>query len=49
MADPTPLHSVRNDAEALRQLGDVPFVLYAGRQAMKLFWSLVCKRWPELR
>jgi len=39
---------ITNDREAMA-LGDVPYALYAARQAAKLFWSLVCKRWPELR
>lgn len=38
-----------NDHDALEQLGDTPFLLYCARQAAKLFWSLACKRWPELR
>lgn len=40
---------VLNDRDAERMLADVPYVLYACRQAAKLFWSIVCKRYPELR
>ncbi len=49
MTSPEIIVVVRNDQEAERHLADVPYVLYAARQAAKLFWSLACKRWPELR
>ena len=39
----------KSDAHALQTLGDVPLVLYAAKQAAKLFWAIVTKRWPELR
>lgn len=38
-----------SDDEAVKRLGDIPFALYAARVAAKMFWTLVCKRWPELR
>ena len=38
----------RNDAHAVQTLDDAPFLAYALVQAMKLFISLVRKRWPEL-
>lgn len=44
-----PRETVRSDAEALARLRDVPLVLYAVAQGAKLAWSIVVKRWPELK
>lgn len=38
-----------NVAQAVKTLGDVPLVLWAAREAVRLFWSICLKRWPELR
>jgi hypothetical protein len=40
---------IRSDADALKRLEDTALLLYAVRQAALLFWSIVCKRWPELK
>jgi len=40
---------VTNVREASERLGDVPFTLWAAKEGVRLFWSIVCKRWPELR
>lgn len=39
----------RNDARAAQTLSETAYVLYAARQAARLFWSLILKRYPELR
>lgn len=39
---------VQSDSEALRRLSDTPFLLYAAAQGVKLSWSIIVKRWPEL-
>lgn len=38
----------RSHAHAAETLADVPFLVYAVVQAIKLFLSLVGKRWPHL-
>jgi hypothetical protein len=39
----------RGDPADIQRLADLPLVLYALAQGAKLFWSIVCKRWPELK
>lgn len=39
----------RSDARAAQTLSETAYVLYAARQAARLFWSLILKRYPELR
>jgi len=36
-------------SKAVAGLGDTALVLFAAREAAKLFWSIVVKRFPELR
>jgi hypothetical protein len=38
-----------SESEAVKVLDTVPFFLFAARQATKVFWALMCKRYPELR
>lgn len=45
---PTRIDHIRNDADAVKRLGDVPLMLYAVAQGARLSWSIICKRWPEL-
>lgn len=47
---PTTLREpIRSDADAIKRLTDMPLVLYAVAQGAKLCWSILCKRWPELK
>lgn len=46
--EPTRIDHVRNDADAIRRLDDIPFLLYAASQGARLTWSLIVKRYPEL-
>lgn len=46
--EPTRIDHIRNDADAVKRLDEIPFLLYAASQGAKLAWSLCCKRWPEL-
>jgi hypothetical protein len=39
----------KSDAHAVATLSDTALVLYAARQAAKLFWAIVVKRFPELK
>jgi len=36
-------------AKAVAGLGDTALVLFAAREAAKLFWSIILRRFPELR
>lgn len=44
-----PRGDYRSDARAAETLSETAYILYAARQAARLFWSIVCKRFPELR
>jgi hypothetical protein len=48
MTDRRPGERPLNDAHAARTLSDAALILYAARQAAKLFWAIILKRFPEL-
>lgn len=47
--EPTVQRKYQNPNTAEKHLADVPFVLYCARESARHFWSLVCRKYPELR